>query len=330
LALKDAMIGIIVLIVVLVLWFIILPPIAVVLWILARTVVFCLRFDDAEVPYWLDTPWDMLTHGAVAFFCVRVQDCDGQHSVILPGIRNMRCAVMANHRSFGDFFVDPAMADCAVMARIAAVAVTCIAGCIGLAWNRIIMVNRGQDSRQMIFERSERHERYLFYPEGTRRASHPDADEPVALKPGGIKNVYEGNRPVLINICVNKERIVNEKKGWVSWGVVLYRARAGPIDPADYKSFDAFLKAVEQAWGDAWRRAYNERDTCETGQGSNREAPAHGSDPLSSDRDAHSDTEAYSGVQLLSPRGTAPSAAPFGPYSGLQLLSPKCGTTSLW
>ena len=34
-------------------------------------------------------------------------------------------------------------------------------------------------------------QRYLFYPEGTRRANAPDADEPGALKAGGLKNIYE-------------------------------------------------------------------------------------------------------------------------------------------
>lgn len=261
------MLGFLILIPAMLVWFILMPPIAVLLWLVVRAVVSVTRLDEADLPYWLETPWDILTNASSAFFCVKVQDCDGQHTLLLPGIRTMRCAVMANHRSWGDFFVDPAMAHCAVMARIAAVAVTCIAGAVGLAFDRVIMINRSKDSRQTIFDKVERHERYLFYPEGTRRASHADADEPVALKAGGVKNVYEGSRPVLICICVNKERIINEKSGGVRWGVTLYRARSGPIDPADYPSFDAFLQAVEQAWRDTWRRAYAERDTCEPSGG---------------------------------------------------------------
>jgi len=257
------MLAFLILIPVCLLWFLVLPPIAMVLWLALRLVIICLRLDDAKVPHWLDTPWDMLTTCAAAFFCVRVHDCDGQHSLLLPGIRSMRCAVLANHRSFGDFFVDPAMAHCAVMARIAAVAVACNAGIVGLLWSRVIMINRGKDSRQAIQQKTERYDRYLFYPEGTRRANHADADQPVPLKVGGLKNMYEAGRPALVSISVNKERIVNEKKGTISWGVVLYRARAGPIDPSDYSTFEAFHVAIEQAWQDAWQRAHAEREACE-------------------------------------------------------------------
>jgi len=63
--------------------------------------------------------------------------------------------------------------------------------------------------------------------------------------------------------CCWPQRIINERKGFIRFGVVLYRARTGPIDPSDYPSFEAFLEAVEQAWQQAWRRAYAERETCE-------------------------------------------------------------------
>ena len=53
------------------------------------------------------------------------------------------------------------------------------------------MINRGKTSRQQLKERCATLKRYMFYPEGTRRAGHADADEPGALKVGGLKNIYE-------------------------------------------------------------------------------------------------------------------------------------------
>ena len=41
------------------------------------------------------------------------------------------------------------------------------------------MINRGKTSRQQLKERCATLKRYMFYPEGTRRAGHADADEPV-------------------------------------------------------------------------------------------------------------------------------------------------------
>ena len=41
-------------------------------------------------------------------------------------------------------------------------------------------------------------------PEGTRRAAAADADEPAALRVGGLKNLYEAQCAVLIVISVNK------------------------------------------------------------------------------------------------------------------------------
>ena len=97
------------------------------------------------------------------------------------------------------------------------------------------MINRGKTSRQQLKERCATLKRYMFYPEGTRRAGHANADEPGALKVGGLKNIYESGHAAHIVISVNKERIWNEKKGWVSCRTTLYRARhPTPIAPSDH------------------------------------------------------------------------------------------------
>ena len=155
------MLGLIILLPIIVLWFVIMPAAALLVWPFGRVLIACTRID-MHVPYWMETPWDLLVGIASWCFCVRIQDADGQHSLLLPGVRSMRCAVLANHRSWGDFFIDPAMSNCAVMARIFAVAATCVAGLIGLACGKIIVINRGKDSRITILAKAEKHERYLY------------------------------------------------------------------------------------------------------------------------------------------------------------------------
>ena len=44
------------------------------------------------------------------------------------------------------------------------------------------MINRGKTSRQQLKERCATLKRYMFYPEGTRRAGHADAE--LVRRPG--------------------------------------------------------------------------------------------------------------------------------------------------
>ena len=107
-------------------------------------------------------------------------------------------------------------------------------GLLGILSNRIIAIHRGVDTREAIQAKCARHPRYLFYPEGTRRANKPNAMAPDALRAGGLKNCYESRTPAIIVITDGKERIWNEKTGRCSFRTVLYRARHAPIRPADH------------------------------------------------------------------------------------------------
>ena len=131
-----------VLVPILLFWFLVVPVLSVLLWVVLYPT---WRLCTADVPSWLDSPWDIQSALAVTFFCVRVNDCDGLHTILLPGIREMRCAVLMNHRSFGDFFVDPHAGHCAIVARTMAVVATMLAGLLGLVCNRIIVFRRGAD-----------------------------------------------------------------------------------------------------------------------------------------------------------------------------------------
>ena len=64
------MLGFVILVPVCLLWFIVLPPFVVAAWLLLR-IAFVLRPDDtAPLPYFLETPWDLLNRAAAAFFCL--------------------------------------------------------------------------------------------------------------------------------------------------------------------------------------------------------------------------------------------------------------------
>jgi len=212
------------------------------------------------------TPWDAMLFMYTVIHGVRVIDADGKHGVLIPGVSKMKGAFLANHRSWGDFIADPAMAAAVPVARTAAVCVTCLAGLFGVLLGGIIMIQRGKTDRQELKAKCAMVDRYLFYPEGTRRANKPDSDEVCALKPGGLKNIYEAGDAAYIVITVGKEYIVDEYRGRVSFSTTLYRARHPPLLPADYATFEEFLAAIDVAWRSTWSRAYRLRDEVAAGK----------------------------------------------------------------
>ena len=213
----------------------------------------------------LDTPWDLSVYLHTLAHGVRIIDAEplpSDEPVRIPRITHFRGAVLANHRSWGDLAFDPMQAHASVVARFAGVAVGGITGFIGWASHRVIVIFRGRTSRQQLQAMCDSHERYLIYPEGTRRANQPNCDEPaLPLKAGGLKNVYEAGHAALIVITVNKEGIISEYKGTTSCcgSVTLYRARHEPIFASDHPTFESYLAAIEEAWVDTWRRAYRLR-----------------------------------------------------------------------
>mmetsp|Transcript_33473 Transcript_33473/g.70435 ORF Transcript_33473/g.70435 Transcript_33473/m.70435 type:complete len:269 (+) Transcript_33473:175-981(+) len=239
-------------------WSIPMPFVATVVWASARAIYFCL---GKQVPAWLHTPWDCLCLMYLRGHGIRIIDTDGDgaNTLLVPGIMEFRGAVLANHRSWGDFVMDPYQTHCAVVARIAAVVACLGGGLLGLLCDRIIVINRGRTSRDALKAKCARHDRYLIFPEGTRRASALDKDSPAPLKVGGLKNVWEEKLAALIVITVNKEFVVDEKRGVVSCSTTLFRARHAPILAGEYPSLDTFVDAVEKAWQATWHQAYELR-----------------------------------------------------------------------
>jgi len=245
-------------------WGVVAPPLAWLIFPLLRLIaVACPPSPTFGIK--VHTPWDMLLHGYLSMHSIRMIDADGEDGLFVPNVAEIKGAYLMNHRSWGDFVVDPAQAAATVVARLAAVAVTLLAGATGLLCRKVVMIRRGKTSRQQLMAMCAKHKRYLIYPEGTRRANQANADEPVPLKPGGLKNIYEAGDAAHIVITVGKEDIVNEKHGHMSCSTMLFRARHPPILPADYPSFEAFLAEVQQAWEQTWRRAYQLREEVKAG-----------------------------------------------------------------
>ena len=245
------------------LWVIVMPLVTLAVWCVCRPV---LKLACQPVPVWLDTPWETLQSWYLVFHGVKVVDADGANTWRLPNVQNIEGCVMMNHRSWGDFVIDPTMAFAPVVARAAAIAATMFAGLIGLICGKVVMIFRGKTSRQQPREKCDKLKRYMVYPEGTRRASMKDADQPGALRPGGLKNVYESGHAAHIVVTVNKEFIWDERRGRVSCRTTLYRARhPTPVYPEAHPTFDSFVAAVEEAWKSTWARAYELRAKHEGG-----------------------------------------------------------------
>jgi len=88
----------------LVLWAVPFPILAVVAYyiLIAAHALLCRllpeRLFAREVPLWLESPWDVLTHASFVWHGVRVVDADGVHAWVPPETLAHRGAVFANHR----------------------------------------------------------------------------------------------------------------------------------------------------------------------------------------------------------------------------------------
>ncbi len=255
------------------LWFFVLVPPFLVLWVVVR-----LGFGLARAPPppWARTPLDFVIRVYLLAHRVRVIDADGANAagaLHVPGVDALRGALLMNHRSWGDFAFDVYQGRCSNVTRFAAFLVTGLGGVVALLSGRTIIYYRGSTTRQQLQAKCASHERYLIYPEGTRRGSAEDADEPGALRPGGLKNIHEAGLGATVVVAVDKELIVDERRGTLSaacgglcgGGATIYRAVSPTIQARDHKTFDLFLAAVEAEWRRTWARAYRLRDEHQRG-----------------------------------------------------------------
>jgi hypothetical protein len=175
--------------------------------------------------------------------------------------------VLANHRSFTDFFTDSYLSNSTVIARGMVLVVCLFVGIQKWVEGRIVFIQRGKSTAasvaaQMIrtMERPQNPiARYIFYPEGTRR-QYPTLSGPDELlgyfRKGLLLTLYQHEHkkpradqfPFQIQICMNKELVMNEKKLECTRGVELPYTRGPPLYAADHATDDLFLRAVAEEW----------------------------------------------------------------------------------
>ena len=204
-----------------------------------------------------NNPWDM--NSEMINYLTKTKAIHVNKS-IQPFITNG--VIITNHRCFTDFFLDPYVFSCPVIGRRIAVFASGIAGIISFFFNRTIIIDRRLD-RNTIFSYvlSLGHKLFMFYPEGTR-CSHvtlPENYKEITLKYGLLKSIWENseNTRIQITISKNKEKVLNEKKFKIGYGVNVYYITGNPIYTRDYSTFDEFIDKIKLDWHTLWNEVFS-------------------------------------------------------------------------
>ncbi len=168
--------------------------------------------------------------------------------------------ILANHRSWFDFALDPLLADSAIVGRRLAYIPVIWGALLGITERRFFWFIRGKENRTELFLRIKNHlsirKRILFFPEGTRmkytQLSSPD-EVKTYLKYGILKEIYRDKMyPIQIQISSNKELVFNEKKLHIKHGIEVRTHRTKAIYPMDYESEQEFYNEIAKEWYNAW------------------------------------------------------------------------------
>ncbi len=178
-------------------------------------------------------------------------------------IGDQRCIdngfIIPNHRTFTDFYYDAYVCKGSVVGRTLAAVVIMFYGLLAIIDKRIIIIDR-TNKRDITFAKIMTHrnsndeyaKRTIFYPEGTRLkhkslASVEEAKQ--TLKPGLLKSIYEYKiKPVQLMITSNKEKVLDEKRLEMNYGIKLITKFSKPIYPSTYTDFDAFYDQIANEW----------------------------------------------------------------------------------
>jgi len=132
-------------------WSVPMPWVALFLWLPLRPcyLLAARTGQVAQVPWWLDTPFDLLGYWYLVVHGVKIWDENpggpaAGPELLCPNIKAFRGAVLMNHRSWGDFVVDPVTGSSAVVARGTAVVAMLFSGVLSIATNRIIIMYRSR------------------------------------------------------------------------------------------------------------------------------------------------------------------------------------------
>lgn len=173
--------------------------------------------------------------------------------------------ILANHRSFTDFAIDPYASYSAIVGRHLAFISMLFYALLGFIENLFIIIDRSW-SREKIFkmvldylEKSTVTKRILFWPEGTRRdyTSLTLEETRKFIKPGLLKSIYLHRKfPVQLMLSNNKENVFNEKKLRCNIGITVNTILSDPIYPEDYTSFETFLEKIHTEWHRIFNQLY--------------------------------------------------------------------------
>jgi len=174
--------------------------------------------------------------------------------------------ILANHRSFLDFALDPYITHSTVIGRILAFVSVSFLAIIGILEKKTIIFNRNKTNSQSLLSVCKKHfnsnslykDRILFYPEGTRKdykyLKNTNQIKKL-LRYGLLKRIYEDKSlPIQLVLSNNKELIINEKKFIINKNLCLKTIILEPIYPEDYETFEEFIDILAKQWVHYWNK----------------------------------------------------------------------------
>ena len=182
--------------------------------------------------------------------------------------------ILANHRSWFDFAIDPTISRATSIARAMAAIPIGFSGLQSLLERRILFIIRGKSSARDVAKMvsatlnsnySDTTNRVLFFPEGTRRsydtlASADDLER--YIRKGLLLTLYQMERgrdaPNMfqLQITSNKETVMNEKKCTIVRGTVVRTTLSPPIDPSKFATDELFLAEIRRVWYDCYCKTH--------------------------------------------------------------------------
>ena len=173
--------------------------------------------------------------------------------------------ILANHRCWTDFFLDPVISNSAIVARRMAILAFLFMCTLHHLQTGIILINKNKDTRQQIYKKikekmiysfDSKFKRIVFWPEGSRlRYTTLNSPEDVKkyLKYGLLKEIYYDNIfPVQLQISSNKEFVIDEKNMVINKNIFVKTHISLPIYPKDYPTEHEFYNTIAKEWYNAW------------------------------------------------------------------------------
>ena len=160
-------------------------------------------------------------------------------------------AVLINHVSFADFFID----NCVLqghgcyLSRWIIFIIMPFSSILSLLANQIYFFKRGNNKlsqlHNIVHTICNKNNRILIvYPEGTRNKTLT----PIPLKLGMIKALYDKKIPLQIININNKHHVINEKTIQYNKNVTCNVIISQQLDPALFDTFDNFTTKICEIW----------------------------------------------------------------------------------